>query len=271
MSPRGLTKAIGALFGKRKADVELDQELGFHLESEIEQNLARGLSPEEARRAAFRQFGGVDRFKEECRDARGTSFVESLASDLRYCARSLLKRPAFTSIVVVTLALGIGANTEVFSVVYALLLRPYPFRDLDRLVLVRESGAAESEAQRVAPADFVDLRNTNNAFEQMAAYRYRGLNLTGAGNPEPVDACMVSPNFFDMIGVSPARGHGFYPDQELEGKDQTAILSYPFWQRQFGGNPAVLGSTINLNGRSYTIVGVMPERFNYPLGSELWL
>jgi predicted permease len=268
---RRFAKAVGSIFRKRKAEAELDRELRFHLENEVEQNVARGFSREEARLAALRKFGGVERVKEECRDTRGTGLVESIASDLGYCIRSLGKRPAFTAIVVITLALGIGANAAVFSVVNALLLRPYPFRDLDRLVLVRESGAAESEAQRVAPADFIDLRNGNDAFEELAAYRYRGLNLTGTGEPERVDACMVSPNFFDMIGVRPAQGNGFYPDQELEGKDHTAILSYPFWQRQFGGDPAVLGSTIKLNGKSYTVVGIMPQRFNYPLGSELWI
>src|SRR5215831_7509961 len=139
----GLIKAAQSLLHRRRAEADLEREVRFHLEMEAEHNLTRDLTGEEARRVAVTEFGGVERVKEECRDQRGTRFVESMAGDLRYSVRALRKRPAFTAVVVITLALGIGANAAVFSIVNALLLKPYPFHDLDQLVLVRESGAAE--------------------------------------------------------------------------------------------------------------------------------
>ena len=174
---------LRALLSKAEMERELDEELRFHLEKETEQNLARGMGPEEARLAALRSFGGVERVKEESRDVRGVRFVEELWQDLRYGARMLLKQPGFTLIAVLTLALGIGANTAVFSIVNAVLLRPFPYEAPERLMILQEHYGAEPSS--VSYPNFADWRDQNTVFDSMAAVRTNeNFNLTGAGEPE---------------------------------------------------------------------------------------
>src|SRR5713226_10648268 len=245
---------IRNLFRKDSLERETDQELRFHLEHEIAQHVSRGMSAEEARRAALLEFGGVERFKEECREARGVNRIESLLADLRYGLRLLGRSPGFTIVCVLTLALGIGANTAIFSMVNALLLHPYNFRNLDSLVRVWEDRGIDEgyDARHIAPADADDLRSSNNAFEELTVYGFRSFAFGTGGEVQPVLGCRVSANFFDVLGVSTASGRLFSPSEEQSGSDQVAVVSYGFWQRRFAGDPQALNKTISLNGRVYT-------------------
>jgi putative ABC transport system permease protein len=261
------------LFHKDAVERETDQELCFHLERQIAEHAAVGMSPEEARRAALLEFGGVEQFKEECREARGVNRIESLLADLRYGFRTLRKSPGFAVVSVLTLALGIGANAAIFSMVNALLLHPYSFRNLDSLVRVWEDRGIDEgyDARYIAPADVEDLRSSNGVFEGLTTYNYQSFGLGMEGGVQPILGCRVSANFFDVFAVSPAAGRLFVAAEEQPGADQVVILSYGSWQRRFGGDPRVLGKTISLNGRVYTLVGIMPKDFDYPVPVELWV
>src|SRR6266446_6633025 len=261
------------LFRKDSVERETDQELHFHLEHEIAQHVSRGMSAEEARRAALLEFGGVERFKEECREARGVNRMESLLADLRYGLRSLRRSPGFTIVCVLTLALGIGANTAIFSMVNALLLHPYNFRNLDSLVRVWEDRGIDEgyDARYIARADAEDLRATNGVFEGLTTYNYQSFGLGVEGDVQPVLGCRVSANFFDVLAITPAAGRLFSAAEEQPGANQVVILSYGTWQRRFAGDPQLLGKTISLNSRVYTIVGIMPKDFDYPVPVELWV
>jgi predicted permease len=270
---RSISNRLRDLFQKNAVEREADQELRFHLDHEIAQHISRGLSPEEARRASRLEFGDVERFKEECREARGVNRIETLLADLRYGFRTLRKSPGFTVVSVLTLALGIGANTAIFSMVNALLLHPYNFRNLDSLVRVWEDRGIDEgyDARYIAPADADDLRSSNGIFEGLTTYRFQSFGLGTEGDVQPILGCRVSANFFDVLVVAPVAGRLFSAAEEQPGADQVAILSYGSWQRHFGGDPQLLSKTISLNGRAYTIVGIMPKDFDYPVPVELWV
>src|SRR5882724_12364203 len=195
-----------SLFRKSAVERELDQELRFHLERQIAEHFAAGMSHEVARRAALLEFGGVEQFKEECREARGVNRMESLLADLRYGLRSLGRSPGFTIVCVLTLALGIGANTAIFSMVNALLLHPYNFRNLDSLVRVWEDRGIDEgyDARYIAPADADDLRSSNGIFEGLTTYSFQSFGLGTEGDVQPILGCRVSANFFDVLAVTPA-------------------------------------------------------------------
>jgi predicted permease len=270
---RSISNRLRNLFLKDTVEREADQELRFHLEREIAQQISSGMSPEEARRVALLEFGGLEQFKEDCREARGVNRIETLLADLRYGFRTLRKSPGFAIVGVLTLALGIGANTAIFSMVNALLLHPYNFRNLDSLVRVWEDrGIDEGYAARyIAPADADDLRSSNGIFEGLTTYSFQSFGLGTEGDVQPILGCRVSANFFDVLAVTPAAGRLFSAPEEEPGADQVAIVSYGSWQRRFGGDPRLLGKTISLNGRAYTIVGIMPKDFDYPVPVELWV
>src|SRR5262247_2869286 len=268
---------LRALFFKPKMEDELQAELQFHLEREIEENIARGMTPEDARYAAIRSFGGVERVKEESRDVRGIRLLEEVWQDLRYGARMLMKNPGFTLIAVLTLALGIGANTAIFSIVNAVLLQPLPFAEPERLMWFGGWVGADKE-QGVTPADFLDYREQSRSFTQIAASVFDGIlmNLSGAGEPEPVMGVYVTANYMDVFGVKPALGRTFAAEEGLEGNnleggDRVVVLSHTLWQRRFGGDPAIINQTITLDNRNVTVIGVMPPQFQYPPGVEIWL
>jgi predicted permease len=270
---QSISNRLRNLFRKNAVERETDQELRFHLEREIAQRISEGMSLEEAGRAALLEFGGVEQFKEDCREARGVNRIESLLSDLRYGFRTLRKSPGFTIISVLTLALGIGANAAIFSMVNALLLHPYNFRNLDSLVRVWEDrGIGEGyDARYIAPADADDLRASKGVFEGLSTYNMQSFGLAAQGDVQPILGSRVSANFFDVLAVTPEAGRLFNAAEEQLGADDVVILSYGSWQRRFGGDPQLLGKTISLNGRVYTIVGIMPRDFDYPVPVELWM
>ena len=270
---RSISNRLRNLFLKDTVEREADQELRFHLEREVAQQISSGMSPEEARRVALLEFGGLEQFKEDCREARGVNRIETLLVDLRYGFRTLRKSPGFAIVSVLTLALGIGANTAIFSMVNALLLHPYNFRNLDSLVRVWEDRGIDEgyDARYIAPADADDLRSSNGIFEGLTTYSFQSFGLGTEGDVQPILGCRVSANFFDVLAVTPAAGRLFSAAEEQPGADQVAIVSYGSWQRRFGGDPRLLGKTISLNGRAYTIVGIMPKDFDYPVPVELWV
>jgi putative ABC transport system permease protein len=201
------------------------------------------------------------------------NLLETLLQDLRYGARMLGKNPGFTAVAVLTLALGIGANTAVFSMVNALLLHPYDFSNLDSLVRVWETrGLEESyDARWTAPADAADFLSGTEVLENLTIYRDQNFNLAVEGGVEPVLGCRVSASFFNVLGRGPAFGRGFSQNEEQPGSEHVLILGHGLWQRRFGGDPGILGKTVKLNGHDYTVVGIMPPKFSYPVPSELWV
>jgi putative ABC transport system permease protein len=197
--------------------------------------------------------------------------MDAFLNDVRYAFRNLIKRPAFTLIAAITLALGIGANTAIFSSFYALLLKPLPFPELDNVVAVWDSYPSRGVTRNeVAMANYLDWQSQNQSFEQLALYRWWSANLTGIDPPERIQAFLITANLLDTLGVKPSMGRNFTADENQPGKDAVAILTHGLWQRRFGGDPNILGKTITLDGTARTIVGVMPERFKYPANAELY-
>ena len=197
--------------------------------------------------------------------------MENLLSDARYALRNLLRRPTFTLIAVVTLALGIGANTAIFSAVNALLLKPLPFPQLDRVVAIWDKLPARGLMHNeVAVANYLDWRAQSQSFEQLGLYRWWSANLTGIDPPERIQGFLVTANFLDALGMKPIMGRNFLTEENQPGKDQVAIITHSLWQRRFGGDPNILNKTITVNSVVRTVVGVMPERFNFPKGAEVY-
>ena len=259
-----ISYAIRALVRPNRVEQELDDEILFHLENEVESNVASGMSPEEARYAALRSFGGIEQTKEECRDARGLALIKSLWQDFRHGLRLLRKSPGFTAVAVLSLSLGIGANTAMFSVVDAVLLRPLPYPAADRLVMLwstMESYGLPTSGS--APPNYRDWRNQNHVFEELGAFQYRGFNLSGESDPERVRGAAITSNLFRVLKVSPTLGREFLPEEEQYGRHLVVLLSHGLWQRRYGSDPQILGQPVNLDSENYTVVGVMPQRMSF--------
>ena len=276
-APKGwlytLPLRLRSLLRRDKVEQELDEELRYHLDRQIEENLAKGMTPDEARYAALRAMGGIEQHKESCRDTRRVNLIEETARDLRYGLRMLGKNPGFTAIAVLTLALGIGANAAIFSVVYGVLLRPLPYTEDERLVTLIQSYPQRGiDSWGLSQANFALYRDQNQVFEKIAAHTSVGFNLTGGGNPERLQASSVTVDFFDVLGVQPGWGRAFRPEEDTPGKNIVCILSYGLWQRRFGGDPQILGQSLLLNDNPMEVVGIMPQGFAYPNRNvELWL
>src|SRR5918997_2076423 len=196
----------------------------------------------------------------------------TLWQDLRYAVRLLLKRPGFTATAVLVLALGIGANTAIFSVVNAALLRPLPYRDAERLTLLYETDTSGEALFPAAPANFLAWRGGAHSFEDLAALSNKGWssNLTGAGEPERLQGFEVTANLFPLLGAAPALGRGFLPEEDRPGAAPVVVLSHGTWQRRFGGAPDAVGKTLTLSGQGYTVVGVMPQEFQFYQKADVW-
>lgn len=256
---------VRALLHKAEMERELDEEVRFHLEKEIEQNLAQGMHAEEARFAALRSFGGVEQVKEESRDVRGVRFLEQLGQDLRYGARMLRKNPGFTLVAIITLSLGIGANTIIFSVVNSVLLRPLPYAAPEQLVFIYDSAPGFGIPKfGLMEAEFLRLRDEARSIEKVAFYTTTTLTLTGAGEPERIASGTASGDFFTALGTTMILGRTFRLEEEPRGKGNVVILSHGFWRRKFAADPNVIGQAITLDGRSHTIIGVLPPDFKSP-------
>jgi putative ABC transport system permease protein len=261
-------------FRRQVAERQIDAELRFHLDQQIDDYVAAGLTLQEARRRARLEFGGLDQMKEQCRDVGASHFLETLLQDLRYGLRTLRKNPGFALVAVLTLALGIGANTAIFSVIDAALLRPLPYDRPEQLVDI-STLHMNGNPMVIAP-DFKAWQAQSRVFDAIGAFGLyfnaysQGANLTGLGEPAHVHVHSVTVGFFQMLGVRPVLGRGFSADEEQAGHNRVALLSAAVWRRDFGGDRNVLNRTIHLDGMPYTIVGVMPAGLLYPPG-DLWV
>ncbi len=251
---------LRALLRRRAVEAELDDELRFHRERQLESYERAGLSPAEAHRRLAVEFGGLEQTREACRDARGTSTLEHVVQDVRYGLRSLLRTPAFTVVAVLTLALGLGATTAIFSVVYGVLLRPLPYADPSALVVLHET-TPKVGLVSVSYPNFLDWRDDSRAFAAMAVVCALAADLGGVGRPETIGAEAVSSNYLALVGVRPILGRDFTAAEDRAGAAPVVLLTYPFWQKYFTEDRGVLGRSLTLDGRPATIVGVLPRAF----------
>ena len=264
-------------------ELEIIEELSQHLEDGYEQELSRGATEEEAQREALEELNVSESLGRELKQveprvpqnpvAMGTdtktSIMGDIAQDLRYGLRTLRKNPGFTSVAVLALALGIGANSAIFSVVNTVLLQPLPYKNPAQLVMLWENATHLGFPKNTpSPANFLDWRGQNTVFTGMAAMAPKNFNLTGVGEPERLDGRRVSVTLFDLLGVQPRLGRGFLPQEDTPGT-HVVILSHGLWQRRFGSDTRIIGQALNLNGESYSVVGVMPPGVDLP-GFDNW-
>jgi putative ABC transport system permease protein len=255
-------KLFRHLFHRNIVEGELNEELQYHVEREAQLNVAKGMSPDAARRKAVLEFGGVEQIKEECRDQRPTRWIESIVQDVRYGLRTLRKNPSFTAVAVITLALGIGANTAIFSLVYATLVKPLPYSKPDRLITLRGNQSVP---------DTLDIGRDSRTLEQMGVFADWPLDMLDNSKPEQVISAIVAGDVFPALGISPQLGR-YFTQEDSDGRRPVAVISDAFWHRYLGADPNVLGHKLTLSGSIYTVIGVMPKRFAFPRGeSELWL
>src|SRR5690348_6359073 len=256
---------IAAIVRSRRLERDLDEELQLHIELKTQENIAAGMPSEEARYAALRAFGGVEQKKEECRDADRLRWLEDTAQDIRYGLRQLRRNPGFTAVAILTLALGIGANTAIFSVVNAVLLRPLPFRDPSGLITLHEGLPKQGFLNmEFSPPDFAVFERNQSAFSATGAFRVEHEDISGRGEPERVAAARISSSLFPILGIGPLLGRTFNAQEDTPGNN-VAILSYGLWQHRYGGDPGIISRTIEINRQPYSIIGVMPRTFEFPL------
>jgi putative ABC transport system permease protein len=269
-----IKKRWQALFRKEELERELEAELRFHLERDEAENLRSGMNSKDAQFAALKSFGGIEQAKEECRDARGVRAIEEFWQDLRFAVRTMRKHRGFTLTAVFTLALGIGANTAVFSVVNAVLLRDLPFPESDRIVTLWENNTVDGlERDDVSPANFLDWRERQKSFEELAFANPNSLDYVGDGEPVIFRAALVSKGFFEVLGATPLHGRVFAPEEYQAGKNKVVILSYGLWQRRFGGDPNIVGTKLTLDEEPMIVVGVMRSDFRlhlFDVDEEMW-
>lgn len=262
---RSFISGLGALWRKQRTERDVDEELHDYLDAAVREKMRSGMSGEEALRAARVDMGSMEAVKEAVRSAGWESHLEALWQDLRYGARVLAKSPGFMALAVLTLALGIGANTAIFSVIDAVLLNPLPYRKASRLVMIWEQNRERGWFHNiVSAANFLDWRKQNHVFARMAAIDEATYDVSGTGEPMEVQGEQVSADFFSVLGVHPTLGRTFTQDEDQPRSARVAVLSDELWKQRYGGNPGIVGDTIRLNGLPYTVVGVMPPGFYFP-------
>jgi predicted permease len=266
--------ALRSIFLRRRVDRELDEELQYHLERQIKEGLSTGLTPEEARYAASRAMGGIAKSKEECRDMRPVNYIDEVLRDLRYAGRNLRRSPGFATLAVLIMALGIGANTAVFSVVNAVLLKPLSYRDPDRIVTLSDFSttreASTALSQPVSIPDFQDWHDQSSSFEAMAYYSSRETAVLRGSTAEYALVTSVSPEFFSVFAVEPLIGRSFTAEEMKRGAGGAAMISYTYWQSHFGGDPRALEQTVGFP-EPRPIVGVLPSGFRFPNNTDIWV
>jgi putative ABC transport system permease protein len=276
---REIAARMRGLFEKRHIDADLEDEFAAHLDLLTEENIRRGMSREAARYAARREFGGVEQIKELYRERRGLPMLETFLQDVRFGGRMLWKNPGFTAVAVLALALGIGANAAIFSLVNAVLIRPLPFKDPNRLVMLWEGLPEIGLAQLGFEApDFRVFQGAQKSFEEIGAFQSKEVDISGFGEPEHIKAARLSASVFPMLGVQPLVGRTFADDEDAPGKN-VAVVSYGLWQRRYGGDAGIVGRTVDVDRQPYTVIGVMPKTFAFPLrgprinneSADLWI
>jgi putative ABC transport system permease protein len=269
---RNFWRGVRALVRKDRLEREMDTEMRFHLDMEIDQNIKRGMNAEEARKQALRRFGGVEQIKEECRDARGGRLIESVLQDVRYGARVMRRNPGFTLVALVTLALGIGANTAIFSVIYGVLMRPLPYTDGSRLVVLHQRAPlARIDDLGFSVKEINDYREQNQSLEGVAEHHSMSFILLGRGEAQRVQTAVVSASFFDLLGIKPLLGRTFVASDDQKGADAVLVLSHKYWQQGHGGDPDIVGKVFTMNDRPHRVIGVLPPIPQYPVESDVYM
>jgi predicted permease len=261
---------LRALLQKQRLEAEMDQEIQAHIEMRTQENLAAGMTPGEARSAALRQFGWTESIKESCRDQWGIRWLEQLAQDVRFGVRMLYKSPGFTAVTVLTLALGVGANTAIFSVVDAVLLHPLAYPDSGGLVSLCERGPDWSGGSISYP-NFVDWKTQQSVFERFGVYTGNNSTLTDAGEPVRLAGALMSAEVFAALRTRPEIGSVFREDEDKPGAAPVVVISHALWQNRFGRDAGIVSKTIRLNGKPYSVLGVMPAGFEFPDPVDFWL
>ncbi|MFB3094587.1 MAG: ABC transporter permease, partial [Candidatus Acidiferrales bacterium] len=269
---RWIGGTLRSLFRKAELDRELDAELRSYLDMLTEEKIKAGLSPQQARRQARIELGGMEQVKMKVREARFGTTLETVWQDLRYGLRMLRKNPGFTTVAVLTLALGIGANTAIFSVVNGVLLRPLPYFEPDRLVQINPQWN-DSVFGTISPRAYFGILERTESFQTVAIHRLTSINLfEDEGEPERVAGARMTPSLLDGLGIRPALGRALQPGEEFAGSHRVALLSDRLWKRRFGADPAVLGRSLKMSNNSYEIIGVLPQGFAYPNKSvDIWI
>ena len=265
-------RRLRTLATQPKVDRDINKELDFHIRMEIEKRQRAGMTPEEARRTAMRDFGGVGRTREAVRDVRGITFWDTLSQDVQFGLRTLRRSPGYTLAAVTILALGIGANTAIFSVISGVLLKPLPYTDGSRLVLLQQSApAAGLPTVGISIPELFDYRSRLQAVQDLVEYHSMSFVLLNQGEPDRVDTGVVSANFFNMLGVKPILGRTFVPSDDVLGAEAVLVLSNEYWQQKFGGDPNVVGRVLQMNNRAHTVIGVLPAFPQYPRFNDVYM
>lgn len=256
-----------------RLESQLDSELRYHLERQVADKIQAGMPEEEARRSVRVEIGGLDQLKEECRDARGTLWVEAILQDIKLAWRTLRKNPGFAAAAIGTLALGIGANTGIFSAVYSVLLKPLPYSQPDRLYMaqieipkMKQAFGPNFSALTGRIQDYLKWRKDATAFSGVAAITEAQWNLTGDGEPERVGGAQVTTEFFSLLGVGLTYGPGFTPEEEQPGRNNVVVISDALWHKRYGGDPAIIGKNIEIDGKSHRVAGIAPAALLVPTG-----
>jgi predicted permease len=269
---RTIATRLRSLFRRARLEQELDRELQFHIDMLAERHVRDGMPAAEARRAALRTFGAIDRIKDDVRETWLSRLFETLGQDVRYGCRNLRRNPGFAVVVVITMALGIGANTAIFSVVNGVLLRPLPYAKGDRLVVLRQQQPiANVEDTAFSVKEIEDYRTRTQSLDGVAEFHSMWFILLGRVEPERVSTGVVSANFFDVLGVRPAFGRTFQPADEKPGAPAVLMLSHKYWQRGFGGDPSIVGRIFQMNDRPHQVIGILPPVPQYPEEVDVYM
>src|SRR4051812_565242 len=269
---RHLSTRLSSLFARERQERELDAELRYHVDMLVEQNLRLGMAPEAARREALRVFGPVAGVKDDVRDKWLSRFVEVAAQDVRYGIRSLRRNPGFALVVIITMALGIGANTAIFSVVNGVLLRPLPYKDGNKLVVLHhgQGDALGGNDFGFSSQEMTDYRQARS-LSDVVEFHNMFFNLLGRAEPERVSTGVVSANYFDVLGVKPIHGRTFVEADDAPGAPPVLVLSNAYWERSFGGDPTIVGRVFRMNDKPHTVIGVLPRVPQYPLEVDVYM
>jgi putative ABC transport system permease protein len=258
------------LFLSRRVDTDLDQEVHSHLEMLVEESIRAGMPPEAARRAARIELGGIDQVKERVREERVGNWLRSVTSDCRYGARQLRKNPGFTFVAVLTLALGIGATTAIFSVVYGVLLRPLPYFESNRIMAVYEV-TSKGRPSRLADPNFDDFRDQSRSFQAIAKYTDDVASVSGASQPTRTTVAAVSPDFLKVFGIQPILGRDFSPSDAKKGAGRTVLVDFGYWKQHLESQQDLSQAHLKIDGAVYSVIGVLPAGFRFPADVDLWM
>lgn len=265
-------KRLRSLVRGEQLDRELNAEVRFHIDMETDKHVRQGTDADAARTRAMRDFGPMEKHKEETRDARGVSRLDELWQDVKYGTRTLLAHPGFALLAVVTLGLGIGANTATFSVINGVLLKPLPYAESERLVLIQQSAPGNGQTNTgVSIKELYEYREQLSSFEAIVEFHPMNFDLLNRGEPDRVATGVVSANFFDVLGIKPALGRTFADKDDDEGAEAVLVLSHSYWQSKFGSDPSIVGQVFEMNDRPHTVVGVLPSVPLYPSETDVYM